>query len=292
MAERRRTQKRGESISKEDLYQNAIQNGLNTLAHQPGLRDNAILIQNKNIDEYKVKEFIDYAERKFGKDGPTTDQQYKEIYKSIENYAASGNFLKDTTKATILDKGLERNTLEKFADFFNPNRIGGVKYFEKARNAYSDMYDLLSQNKLAQGKFPELVEAAQAMKIYGFLDPAIKNAKAHGIMNEEIYRKLARELQKNTVHKSQRGMKGLESFILSEAEKRKKEEEEEKKENVKKIAASIIGFAGLLIMLFNLNITGAAIGTDSTITIGIVGIFMVVFALLLFFRPLKRSFKK
>ncbi len=67
----------------------------------------------------------------------------------------------------------------------------------------------------------------------------------------------------------------------------KKEEDK-----VQKIAAPIVGFLGLMLMIFNLKITGAVIGEDSTVTIGAFGVFMIFFALLLFVRPLKRNFKK
>ena len=44
--------------------------------------------------------------------------------------------------------------------------------------------------------------------------------------------------------------------------------------------------------LFNLRLTGNVIGGDSNVTLGIVGVFMIFFALLLALRPLKKSFKK
>jgi len=97
---------------------------------------------------------------------------------------------------------------------------------------------------------------------------------------------LSQELYKKTTIKSEAGRKGLESYIL------KDEEEEKKKEKTaQSVAASIIGFAGIMLIIFNLNITGAVIGGNSSITFGIIGVFMIFFALLLFFRPLKRSFK-
>jgi hypothetical protein len=209
------------------------------------------------------------------------------MYKYLASYVASGDALKDTTRLTIYEKGLNKNALEKIANFFNPNRLEGEKYFEKARNAYGDMYDILSQDKLAQNKFPELVKAAEAMKMYGFLDIALKNFKAHGMMDDKTYKMLSKELHKNTVMKSQKGVKGLESYVLSQAEKEEKEDK-----TVTKVAASIVGFAGVMLMLSNLTMTGAVIGGNTTITAGAIGLFMIFLSFLLFFRPLKRSFKK
>jgi hypothetical protein len=63
-------------------------------------------------------------------------------------------------------------------------------------------------------------------------------------------------------------------------------------DRAQKIAAPIVGFLGLMLMIFNLRITGAVIGEDSTVTMGAFGVFMIFFALLLYTRPLKRNFKK
>jgi hypothetical protein len=58
-----------------------------------------------------------------------------------------------------------------------------------------------------------------------------------------------------------------------------------------RIAASVIGIFGIMLMTFNLTITGAVIGENTSISIGTIGMFIVFLALLLFLRPLKKSFK-
>jgi len=63
------------------------------------------------------------------------------------------------------------------------------------------------------------------------------------------------------------------------------------KEGSRKTFASIMGFIGIMLMTFNLTLTGAVIGTETKITMGTIGMFIIFFALLLFFSPLKRSFK-
>ncbi len=65
-----------------------------------------------------------------------------------------------------------------------------------------------------------------------------------------------------------------------------------KPETFYKISSAVIGFIGTFLILFNLNITGAVISDESTVTSGIIGVFMVFLALLLYLRPLKKSFKK
>jgi len=290
MPEKGKKQRREGPVSEEELQQMAVQAGLKNLVRQPGLRDYIPLIMN-NIDDKKIYSFTEEIKKELKAKNIPYKQQNELIYKNIANYVASGNALKDKTIQTLFDKGheekLNQSVLEKIVEFFKPNKFEGGKYFEKARSAYGDMYDILSQNEVAQSEIPELAKAAKAMKMYGFLDIALKNFKAHGMMDDKMYKTLSQELYKKTVIKSEEGRKGLENYILSKDVK-----EEEKEKVVKNIAASIIGFFGIMLMVFNLTITGNVIGGDPRITSGIVGVFMIFFALLLFIRPLKRSFKK
>lgn len=291
MQEKEKKQRREGPVSEEELQQMAVQAGLKNLASQPGLRNYAVLIMN-NIDNDKIYSFTEEVKKELKAKNIPYKQQNKLIYKNIANYVASGNALKDKTIQTLFDKGhegkLDQSVLEKIVEFFKPNKFEGQEYFKKARKAYGDMYDILSQDEVAQNEIPELTKAAKAMKMYGFLDIALKNFKAHGMMDDKMYKTLSQELYKNTAIKSASGMKGLENYILS---KDVKEEKEEKEKVVQMRAASIIGFFGIMLMVFNLTITGNVIGGDSSITSGIVGVFMIFFALLLFIRPLKRSFK-
>lgn len=292
MSGKEKKQRREEPVSEEELQQMAVQAGLKNLASQPGLRNYAVLIMN-NIDNEKIYSFTEGIKKELKEKNVPYKQQNKLIYKNIANYVASGNALKDKTIQTLFDKGhgekLNQGVLEKLVEFFKPNKFEGGKYFEKARSAYGDMYDILSQDEVAQSEIPELAKAAKAMKMYGFLDIALKNFKAHGMIDDKMYKTLSQELYKKTAIKSEEGRKGLENYILS---KDVKEEKEEENKAVVNMAASIIGFFGIMLMVFNLTITGNVIGGDSSITSGIVGVFMIFFALLLFVRPLKRSFKK
>lgn len=285
--------KEAKYVSKEELYDAAVQSGLNHLVNEQGLNNYAVLIKN-NVDREKLKYFLQKAEEKLASSGLSEEQQYKAMAKYLASYAASGDLLKDKTRMEVLDKARDKNTLERIADFFNPNRLGGDKYFEKAHSAYSDMYDILVQDKHAQNKFPELVKAAEAMKLYGFLNVALRAFKANGMMDDNLYNKLYKELRKGTITESQEGAESIQNYILG---MKKKEEENVKEGGLEekvayKQASAIIGFLGILLIIFNLNITGNVIGGNSTVTLGIMGLFMIFFALLLLLRPLKKSFKK
>lgn len=283
--------KKNSQISEGELQQNSIKAGLNNLIYSnSGLRNYSTLIMN-SLDYNKINAFVNEAEKKLKEAGTPYEEKNKLIYNGLANYVASGRALKNTTIQTLFDKShegkLDRSVLEKIVNFFKPSKFEGVKYFEKARNAYGDMYDILSQDEIAQKEIPALTKAAKAMRMYGFLDVTLKNFKTHGMMDDKLYKMLYQTLYKKTALKAEKGKRGLEEYILKEEE----EEKEKKEEVAKKVAASIIGFAGIMLMLLNLKITGAVIGGDSQITSGIVGVFMIFFALLLFFRPLKRSFK-
>ena len=105
--------------------------------------------------------------------------------------------------------------------------------------------------------------------------------KGKGIIMGSVFQYKADDLAKKALDIRQKNIpKGLEEIFAPE------------KETSKKVAAAILGFIGTFLILSNLSMTGAVIGGDSTITKGIIGIFMIFFALLIYLRPLKKSFKK
>jgi hypothetical protein len=289
MAQKGKGHKKEGPLSEVDLQRRAIQEGIKYLiSTRPELsKYSALMLNNINYDA--VNNFVKSAKEEFEGQNISYEEQTQRICNGLANYAASGEILKDTARQTIIETGkekeLDRNVLEKIVDFFKPNKFEGTKYFEKARNAYSDMYDILSQDEMAAREMPELVKAAKAMKMYGFLDVALKSFKAHDMMDDKTYKMLSQELYRKTTVKSEEGRKGLENYIMEKDIKKENREPE-------KAVASIIGFAGILLVLFNLRITGAVIGGDNPVTMGIAGVFMLLFALLLYFRPLKRTFKK
>src|SRR4030042_6274297 len=169
--------KKQNQISEEELAHEAIEAGLKNLIYSDSsLRNYAPLILN-NIDYKKVNGFIKEMNKRYS--GLSENKRAELLYTGLAKYASEGSILKDATIQTLFDAGqegkLNRSVLERITDFFKPDRFGGAKYFEKARNTYSDMYDILSQDELAQTKLPELAKAAESMRMYGFLNPVLKN---------------------------------------------------------------------------------------------------------------------
>lgn len=284
-----------EKQAEETIESAAVKAGLNNLIYSnSGLKNYSVFIMN-NLDYKKINNLTNELQKKYEKEEIPDEEKNKLIYDNLENYVASGRALKDTAIQTLLDASqegkLNKGVLEKIVEFFKPNKFGGAKYFEKVRNAYGDMYDILSQDEIAQQKIPELAKAAETLRMYGFLDTTLKNLKAHGVMDEKEFRRLQGMNYENAVIRAEKGKKGVGRYIEKEKEELEKEEQEES-DLEKKIAAFIIGLVGFAFVLLNLNITGAVIGENSTITMGIVGIFLIFFALMLFLRPLKKSFKK
>lgn len=151
------------------------------------------------------------------------------------------------------------------------------------------MYELLAQDKTAQGEFPELVKAAKSMKLYGFLDVALKNFKAHGMMDDKVYKKLSKELYTKTAKDSAEGIKGIEKYIISKEERGN----ETAKEYAPKVAAWITIALGIIFITTTakINITGNSIRNLSSTTSGVIGGGLILFGLLLFLITRKKHKK-
>ena len=165
--------------------------------------------------------------------------------------------------------------------FIKPKSFG-EKDFDKIKNAYGDMYDILSQDKMAQEEFPELAKAAKSLRLYGFLNVALKNFKAHGLMDEKIYSELSKKLYDKTEKRANEGFKGIEKYILSE---------EKKKELPKTAAAILIVFGVACIILTGANITANVIGNVSPKNSGILGGLLVLLGLTIFLITKKKHKK-
>ncbi|HPD81737.1 MAG TPA: hypothetical protein PK357_01415 [Candidatus Pacearchaeota archaeon] len=279
--------KEQEEFSEEDLINNAVKAGLQVLISQPGMERSNVFITH-NLDREKIYSAVDEIKSELENRKITSPkEQYKIIYKGIASYVASGNALNDKGKKILLEKSykgkLDQGVLEKLVSVFKPNKFEGQKYFEKASNAYRDMYDILSQDEVAQQEIPELTKAAKAMKMYGFLDTALNIFKTHGMMDEKLYKQLSQELYQKTTEKAHKGMKGIEEYIMS------KDEVDEKKEMYQKAAVLIMGIFGVILIMTNIRMTGAVIGNISNVTLGIFGMGLAATALLIFLKNQKKE---
>jgi hypothetical protein len=226
----------------------------------------------KHIDQKKIQEKFYNLYKEASNKGMNEKDAKKHIYKELTNYVASGDVIDDKGKEVILKEGLEEKT-GFFHKIFHRTKFDGEKYLNNTMEAFHDLYALFKSGDYAK-RMPELTQSVATLHDLNFLDPAVDVLKSYGLIDSKKHKFLKENIYKRVGEESEKVIGGIEKYIVPE-----------------KIAASIIGFIGVMLIVFNLNITGAAIGNSSNITIGITGVFFIFFALLLFFRPLKRSFK-
>ncbi len=283
------SKKKGTSFnsSLDNIINYAIDSGLQQLISKPGLEEYKSLIL-KNLDDKKIYSLKKGLDEFFAEYNISKEEQPKIIYENIANYVASGNALKENIKAIILEESYEekekQSVLEKIADKFKPRKFEGEKYFERAREAYGIMHDLLMQNEVAQKEIPELVDAAKKLKMYGFLNPALKNFRFHKLIDEETYKTLFEKLHEQTAISSEKGIRGIEKYISS----KKKKDIEENKEQLNSVPYKIATFILLaigasLIFISRKNFTGFVIGDLSYKTSGLIGMGLTLVAIILFF---------
>jgi len=281
----------GKLMSEQEILEGAKKSGLNYLIYQAGLQDRAVLIHN-TVDYNKVNDFINDFKEQITAQNISEDKHAKLLYQSLANFFASGRALKDTTLYTIFETSEtkeKKSLLEKIVGFFKPGKkFEGAEYFQKANNAYKDIYDMLAQDKVAQEQLPELTQAAQTLKMYGILDNTLKNLKAHGMRGKEWYGQFSKYLHENTALEAESGIKSLENYIINK--KINQENQQEEMKQYKKIAAGLFLIFGLsFLTLTGANLTGNAIGNVSPATSGIFSVILIAISLILFFISRRHS---
>lgn len=270
--------KQRKEISPEDkIMINAIESGVYSLASQPGMKNDALLLR-KNLDMNRISYAKKEIKQKIYEQNIPKEKQADFLYENLANYIASGNALNEKWEQFFFEKvhknKSNRNFLEKLAGVLKPHKFDGEKYLERAQNAYDDMYGILAQNKNMQEELPELTKAAKALSMYGHLDAALSSFKANGLMDKQTYNQLSKlHLETASIH-SQRGMKSLENYIV---------EKNNEAKAYQKIAAILVGILGIIQIVFNAKITGAVIGTNEIPVSSAIGALTVFVSLAWFF---------
>lgn len=247
---------------------NAVKQGIEAIVEEHPKFANFQPYLLKHIDHKKIQEkyFELYKESK----GLGEQERINYIYNELADYVASGSVLDEKGKEIILKNSLEEKT-GFFHKLFHKSKFDGEKYLNNTMEAFNDLYALFKSGDYAQ-RMPELTKSVATLHDLNFLDPAVDVLKEYGLIDSKKHRFLKENIYKRVGEESKKVVGGIERYIVPE-----------------KIAASIIGFVGIVLIIFNLNITGAVIGENYPITIGIIGVFMIFFALLLLFRPLKKK---
>ncbi len=227
----------------------------------------------KHIDKNKLQDKYNELYQEALQEKMNKKELKNHIYSNLPEYVISKESLDDKGKEIILKSGLEEKT-GFFNRLFPGPKIRGEKELNNAVEAFRDLYSLLKSGDYSK-RMPELTESISSLRNLEVLNPALDIVRAYGLMDDKRYRFLKKEIYKTVREEPKKVIRSIERYIVPE-----------------KAAALIIGGIGLVLIFLNLNITGSVIGGNSAITWGIGGIFMVILALLLFFRPLKKSFKK
>jgi hypothetical protein len=256
-----------------DSINSAVKQGIEAIVEEHPKFANFQEYLLKHLDKKKIQEKVYELYEEASKNQMNEENAKRYIYNEIADYVASGEVLDERGKKMVLKSGLEEKTgfLHKF---FHKQKFDGEKYLNNTMEAFNDLYALFKSGDYAQ-RMPELTQSVATLHDLNFLDPAVDVLESYGLIDSKKHKFLKENIYKKVGEESKKVVGGIEKYIVPQ-----------------KVAASIIGFAGIMLLVFNLTITGAVIGSNSQITVGTFGMFMIFFALLLFFRPLKRSFKK
>lgn len=232
-------------------------------------------ILTKYVDQNTVRTIFGELYGKAKEKGRMSSDEARDFaYSAIREYIGGGELLDTRGKKILIRSELEKKLEEKekglMFKIFHHNQVRGRKYMNKAMDAFDDLSVLLKTGDY-QKRMPEITKAVDTLYDLKFLEPAIEVLKEYNLIGNWKYNSLKRDLYRKAKSEAKTMIGGIESYVSK--------------------AAAIIGFLGILLTIFNLSITGNVIGGDSTVTLGIIGIFMIFFALLLSIRPLKKALK-
>lgn len=226
----------------------------------------------KHLDKKKIQDKVYelYEEASKNKMNEKTATNY--IHKELANYIASGAVLDEKGKEIILKNGLEEKT-GFFHKLLHKSRFDGEKYLNNTMEAFNDLYALFKSGDYSQ-RMPELTQSVTTLHDLNFLDPAVDVLKEYGLIDSKKHKFLKENIYKRVGEESEKVVGGIEKYIIPQ-----------------KIAAAIFGFIGIMLIVFNSNITGAVIGNPKASLSGFVGILVLFISLGLFLRAGKRNFK-
>jgi len=260
------------TINVNNIINSAIEEGISAIMeHHPRFKENQEYIL-RHIDRKKLSKRVGEIYEKMG---APNEEKLKYLYEEITNYVASGGAFDEAGKEVILKSGLEEKARSGFfKGFFARRKLAGEKYLDNIVTSFQDLYSLLKSGEYAQ-RMPEVAEAVTTVYDMGFLDPAVDVLKHYGLIDERKYNTLKKSIREKTKEGTEGVVSGIEKYATYQ-----------------KVAASIFGILGVLILIVSgAGITGNVIGNLSNSTTGIVGGFLILVSLILFFKG-KRKKKK
>ena len=220
--------------------------------------------------------------------GYNSQEARNKAISETRNYISSGSMLDEKGKKALLEQGsylildekskklikregkLERSLLQKITRPFK--KTEGTNYLDRTTETFNELLYIIKEGGY---NVPEVEKPLEKLHYLGFASPAIALLAESKLIDKKKERYLLKNLYETHKQYTKEVVSGIEKYVVPQ-----------------KIAAAVIGFIGTFFLIFNLNMTGAVIGGDSNVTMGILGVFMIFFALMLYLRPLKKSFKK
>lgn len=225
----------------------------------------------KHIDNQKVNDGLNSLIKEKGYDPKNmTSEQQNIIFKELSDYVTSGKVFDEKGWEIVLGKEVEEKgssgLLRKIGGFFKGKSDNkGIEYLNRAIDATEDLKDIFSKNEYYK-KMPEIAKAVSSLDDLKALYPAARVLKAHGWIDNEQYKNLTNKVYKIAEESSKTISKGIENQL---------------DKSYQKLAASILGIFGALLILSNVKITGGVIGTAGTAP-NIAGIILIIASLGLF----------
>lgn len=250
----------------------------------PRLEHQATYI-SKHVDQQAVFDYIEEAVSKAYKPGMSF-QDVRKIYQGAIDGAArkivSGDFIDDRGKRVILKSGLEKKATAGFwgkVPFVRGKRkeLASGKYLDKTIRAFNDLAELFESGKYSE-RLADVKQAVDTVRDMGFLDTAADILGDYKIVNNKNYWALKEAIQGRTKYEAGNVVEGIKKYATEY-----------------KVAASILGVAGLGILFFSgRQITGNVVSNSAGIAPA-VGFFVglaFLFASFLFFAKVSRNKKK
>lgn len=251
-----------------DVLNNAINEGLQMLLKMhPRLKGQESYLM-QHFDQRKIQESVlraNEAIRKQEINGKElSDERKKElVYGSIINDVSSGRLFDDSGKEVILRKGLEERVGQGFRRKDAREISRGENYLDKALVAFRDIYAMMKTGDYAQ-HMPEFAESVSTIYNMGFLDSAVDLLKYHGLVDNNKYKMLKRNVRR----KAEEGVTGAEQAI-------------NKYSSLKKTTAVLLVISGASFFVSSLKITGNVIGESVNSAFPIIGIVSIFTGIIL-----------
>ncbi len=293
------------------LIQSAVAQGIEAIVRKhPHLKEQGQRIAD-HVDSERIRESVSGIEQYIRLEEENREKPFSPeerthlIHRGLAEYVASGAVLDDTGKELFLRESLENRAKRGPRKWDAREELKGEQHLQKVGVAFRELYEMFKTGDYAQ-HMPDVARAVATVRNLGFLSPALNLMRHYGLIDKNRYK----FIKKNILTKVAGSVKETENAMArySAAEQEPSQEyasrqhhsdqysrAKEKKvvpfpAGLEKIAAVVLGIAGIVVMLFSgTRFTGGAIGVSSGAQLlPLAGIFLCVAAWLLFVK-MRRS---